>query len=324
MNIIRKSLITAALILHIAALASATNHGSMGGQILGMYTSARILGMGNAGVAIVNDVNSVIYNPAGLRWMSGSQVQMSHVFYYMGTTFSSISAAHNFGEDFYNLGIGCKIKYFGLEDTLRNSSGQETDTFEVKYMQYVISGAIPLKYKHSVGISLKSITEEIYKDSGNAFLFDIGWQYNFSERKYYRMLLGNEFGVASFKNRRITEKINIFGAAVRNVGGAIATGGGSSDLPMELAVGGAHGIPRLQNLVVTWEAVTGKEAVAGLKCGVESEFQGFKARAGVIYLSNPQITLGFGIPEENWHLDYGLFWHLDMGLAHRLSVGASF
>jgi hypothetical protein len=324
MSAVKRLILSAVIVFSICGTPKAANHGAVGGQILNMFSSARIMGMGNAGVGIVSDINSVVYNPAGLRWMEKSQIQLSHAFYYIGTTYSSVSAGHNFGEDLYNLGIGFKIKYFGLEDTLRDATGLEGERFDIRFMEYILAAGFPLKYRHSLGISLKGVTEKIYKDSGTAFLVDLGWQYNFSERKFYRMLIGNQFGVASFKNRKITEKVNILGAAVRNISGGINTGGGSSDVPLELAVGGAHGIPQLYNLVVAWEAVSGKETPAGIKLGLESELQGFKARIGAIYITNPQITCGFGIPEKNWNIDYGLFWHLDMGLAHRISVGAHF
>ena len=77
-------------------------------------------------------------------------------------------------------------------------------------------------------------------------------------------------------------------------------------------------------LIVVWEAFMDCKENYGYKCGLEGEIEGFKARAGYIYTTNPNITIGFGIPEGKWRIDYAFLYHWDLGITHRFSMGVNF
>ena len=65
-------------------------------QFLNIEPSARIAGMGNAGVALGNDLQSVFYNPAALGRLERSSAQLSHSEWYAGVNYEYAAAAFPF------------------------------------------------------------------------------------------------------------------------------------------------------------------------------------------------------------------------------------
>jgi hypothetical protein len=303
----------------IPGMLSASNFGTTAASILNLHSSPRIASMGTAAVGLNDDVNVVLYNPAGLADLSGNPLEFSHVFYYVKTRIESLSAGHSFGK----LGVGFNWKYFAAKDNIRDIDGNELDSFYVNYSQYSIGAGMKLSENQNVGLAVKTVVEDIYENQRKSACLDIGWQYKFyGITRYMTKVFINDY-MPGFKKQKTRQKVNNLGVAVRNIGPLMKDNGRQHKLPTELAAGGAHEIEFLNNSLILWEIITSGEVEAGFKFGVESEIEGFKARAGFIYITNPNITLGFGIPEGIWQFDYAFFFHRDLGLVHRLAVGVT-
>jgi hypothetical protein len=317
---------------------SANNYGAFGAQILDMRNSARIIAMGDAGAGFAHGVNAMYYNPAGMTRLSGTEVQLSHRIVYLDTVFNSVSFAHKVGrslgnviEDFldrklgeriYRVGIGLAWKNFSARDTIRDITGQETGGFDVKYSQYTAGFGYSLTERHSLGMALNVVTENIYDQAGNTAAFDFGWHYRFYTEKYYIPELGIERAAEGYSEAIEKLKITEFGIVLKNVGFKINTGEENS-LPAKIAAGAVHEPSR--QMAVVWETFMGQDqTVPGFKCGLETEIARFTARAGLIYTTNFNFTFGFGIPERNWHIDYAAILYRDLGLNHRFSYGVHF
>lgn len=338
-----------------------SNAGITGGQILNIYTSARLAAMGNAGVGLADDVNGLAYNPAGLTQIFGTQLQFTHIFYYAGTRLDSVSGAKKFGKSFSKgvvkvlkkvigkklkrrqvrrleekfteelnrIGLGFKWKFFHARDKARDEYGIESESFNVKFSHLSFGGGYALTEHHSLGLAVNFVTENIYDEKGKAVGIDLAWHYKSNLDQYYSSTLGTPEEIEKLFTFMVPSKINNIGVVIKNLGSRIRIGSGSKNSqPLKLIVGGAHELEVLNDLLAVWEVFTSKEVSLGVKCGMEKRISlgmlgEFKARAGFIYLTNPNITLGFGIPERNWYIDYA-FLLQELGAAHRFSYGVKF
>ena len=111
------------------------------------------------------------------------------------------------------------------------------------------------------------------------------------------------------------------GSRFAYLGGKIKLDRSEAKLPLKYVLGGSHSMGKF---LFTWETFTGRQINFGWQCGLQADVKSFKLRSGFAYITNPDITFGFGIPYRNWSLDYAFFPHQDLGIAHRISVGAYF
>ncbi|MFH1415532.1 MAG: UPF0164 family protein [Elusimicrobiota bacterium] len=276
-------------------------YGTAGARILNLKCSARISAMGNAFAGLSDDLNAVVYNPAGLSLLYGTEFQFTRLVYLLDSGMSSVT----YGQKIGRFGLGVKVKLFTADDTYRDEVGYNEKEFGIRYSQYTVGAGYPLFLRHSLGVAVNVVTEDFQLEktgyaegdiSGRAVGFDIGW--------LYRGYRGDSFGLV-----------------LRNIGGRINTGSEKSPLPAQYVLGGGH---RMGKFLFVWEIFTGREISFGWECGLEAEMSGFSVRSGFMYLTNPDISFGFGLPYKNWRLDYAFSPHQDLGTAHRVSLGFYF
>lgn len=282
-------------------LSFASGYGTTGAQILNLYSSAKIAAMGNAHAGLADDLNAVIYNPAGLTQLYGTEFQFTHLIYFLDTSMSAMT----YGQKIGRIGMGLKFKIFKAEDTYRNNVGYNDKKFDIKYSQYTLGLGFPVSPRHSMGISINSVSENFNLSSIDAFGkdkkdtvmgFDIGW--------HYRGFRGDSFGLV-----------------IRNIGGDIQVDKEKDKQPLKYVLGGGH---RMGKFIFVWEAITGRQMNFAWQSGLEIRINGLKIRSGLIYITKPDITVGFGLPYRNWLLDYAFLPHQDLGIAHRISLGMFF
>ncbi len=322
-------------------LLGAEGFGTTGAQILSINTSARLVSMGSAGVGVADSLDAIVYNPAGLTQVEGHQFQLSHIFYFLGTSLNSVTYAGRF----HKLGYGIKWKYFYAEDSIRSVAGLKEKGLKIQYMQYSGGLGYPLSRKSSFGMTVNAVTEQVYNEAGSVVGCDLGWQYRFykveDDSKYQGisaalLRMGDNYRKYSkyIEKRRARrrsrrgmsgnrERINTIGVSIKNIGGKIKTGS-ASYLPLKLSVGGAHELPIKYNLMMVWEVSSSRETDFVFQGGVEAEIEGFKARAGFTCVTKPDFAFGFGVPEGIWRFDYAFFWHRDLALVHRFTIGVGF
>ncbi len=292
-RIIKNIIITACFIAVAVSFSNAVDgFGSTGAQILNLNSSARVTAMGNANAGLADDLNAVIYNPAGLVQLYGTELQFSHLMYFMDLNMNSVT----FGQRIGKAGVGFKWKGFSTEDTARSDIGVEIEDFDVKFSQLTFGLGIPLSDRYSFGASINSVSEKLYDESAGAVGFDLGW--------YIKGYRGDSFGIV-----------------VRNIGAGIEHMEVEDKLPLKFVLAGGH---NMDKFLFAWEAFAGRETDFGWNCGLEADMSALKLRAGYIYKNKVDITVGFGIPYKNWTLDYTFSPHQDLGLAHRVSLGYYF
>ncbi len=276
---------------------SAWGYGTTGAQILNLNSSAKITAMGNANAGLSDDLNAIVYNPAGLTQIFGTQLQFTRLIYFLDTGMSSMT----FGREIGKAVIAFKWKFFKAEDTYRDSLGYNEKKFDIKYSQYTLGIGCPVFDRHSAGIGVNIISEnyglgsvsQFGKDKKDSTIgFDIGW--------LYRGYRGDSFG-----------------AVVRNLGGSIKVDKAKIKLPLKYVFGGSH---KMGRFLFVWDVFTSRQVKFGWQCGLQADVKGLKVRSGFMYITDPDITIGFGLPYRNWSVDYAFFPHQDLGVAHRISL----
>lgn len=171
-----KKIITILLVLGLFGTASAefSKVGSAGAQFLKIGVGSKYQGMGEAASAIVNDVYSTYWNPAGLVGIDNATVGFTNVNYVLDISLNYVAFAKRFE------GVGV----FGLSATVLSMGGQEiTDfehqdgtgkTYDASSYCLGLSYARQLTTKFAFGGTVKYVAEKIHLEEANGIAFDFG------------------------------------------------------------------------------------------------------------------------------------------------------
>jgi len=148
--------------------------GASGAQFLKIGVGSRYQGLGEASVAVVNDVYSMYWNPAGLCEIEQSEVSFTTVNWLLDINLNYAAMAQNFE------GVGV----FGLSASILSMGEQEITTFQNQdgtgetygASSYVVglSFARQLTNKFAFGMTAKYLGEKIYNEESSGFAFDFG------------------------------------------------------------------------------------------------------------------------------------------------------
>ncbi len=171
-----KKMIWLLLLLALAATTSAefSKVGSSGAQFLEIGVGSRYQGMGEASVAVANDVYSMYWNPAGLAHVENWVVGFTNVNWILDIDLNYFGMARYF-ED---------VGVFGMSATVLSMDDQEITTFEEQEgtgdfysaTSYAlgVSYARQLTNKLAFGGTIKYISERIHNENASSFAFDFG------------------------------------------------------------------------------------------------------------------------------------------------------
>lgn len=148
--------------------------GSAGAQFLKIGVGSKYQGMGEASVAVANDVYSMYWNPAGLVEIEHAAVGFTNVNYLLDISLNYVGYAQNFE----NLGV------FGISATVLNTGEQEITTFDQQdgtgEYYTATSYALGVTYarqltdKFAFGASVRYLGEKIHNERASGFGVDFG------------------------------------------------------------------------------------------------------------------------------------------------------
>lgn len=197
--------------------------GTTGTEFLKIGVGARSRAMGEAFVALADDVNTINVNPAGLNNIKSISVSFMHLEWLDTMDFEYLTFSRPFGKNV----LGASIIFFHMPDFIHfGSAGQETGELNISDL------AITLGYGRQImGISLggnfKFIRRTITDVSANAYAVDFGLLKDFSIFNY-------------FKN---TPRENLtLGIALQNLGTKIKFLAEEDPLSLNLKIGLAYNI----------------------------------------------------------------------------------
>lgn len=285
---------------------------SSAAQFLSLGFGARALGMGEAFVAVADDVSAVYYNPAGLR-KEGGELLVSHSWHIQDTGLTQLAyAGRNAGVSFTYFSAG------SMEG--RDELGNPAADFTAE--DFALSGGYAVKTgRLSAGGNLKAVRQRIKASVASAFCADAGLLYGFE-----------------------TVPVTL-GAAVSNLGTRVKFKDEGFPLPLVYRVGLAVRTGRGFPAVLAAEADFPNDSSAIFRLG--AEYTGIKLlalRAG--YRTSPVsqrnailgkgfggtsglnelygFFMGFGFNLKPVLIDYAMLPYGELGSSHRFSLSMKF
>jgi len=175
LKILKTILITLIFLLacQFIHLTYASDPGTTGANFLKIGIGPRAVGMGEAQVAICNDITSVFWNPAGLVRIDSQEASFMYNLW-----FESISSQY-FGYTYPHPTLGTfagSINYLSM-DKIQGYTANDVKTEKVTASDFlgILSYARKLPYYGIYGgINLKFIQQKLEKESSSAFGVDIG------------------------------------------------------------------------------------------------------------------------------------------------------
>lgn len=165
------------LFVVIALLAPATSHaaavGESGALFLRVGMGAKASGMGEAFTAVAEDASSVYWNPGAMAAVLGTQVMLMHNEYFQSVRLEQAALTHEtdwgtFGLSFTGLYLDQMDRY---DDVATSQPLGQFSAFDVSfalgYARYIIPNL-------AIGVSVKSIHENIDDVTANGWAFDAG------------------------------------------------------------------------------------------------------------------------------------------------------
>jgi outer membrane protein OmpA-like peptidoglycan-associated protein len=180
------------LVLAAAAAGWASGEGTTAVPFLKIGTSSRAEAMGGAFTAVVDDVDATTWNPAGLTQLQRSTVGFSHMEWFEGIRYETLSYADKYD---YVGAIGATIGYLYMGDipkTVETVSGDydpvaSGGTFGASDLLVNLAWAGNLFVRENrIGVGVKVIQEHIDASQSFSFGVDLGDQFLLSKTRWYR------------------------------------------------------------------------------------------------------------------------------------------
>ena len=307
------------------------------GQFLLIEPSARIAGMGNAGVSATEGLDAAYFNPAVIGLLRGSAVQFSHSAWLAGITYDYVALSLPAG------------KWGGMVASLTALNSGDIDVRTVSQPlgtgeRYSVSDvALGLGYgrqitdRFSAGGRVTYVQETIWHSSLNTVVFDFGTLYRVSDRGLRIGASLSNFGTQGrYSGRDLS--VTYDSDPTRYGDNGALPGDASADafaVPVLFRVG--VGMPFRPNpqtvLNLAVDVFHPSDNTEGMNAGAELQYLNhFALRAGWqdAFQKDTEVglTLGGGVRGKldvyGYQVDYGWADHKRLGGTHRVTVGLSF
>lgn len=331
----------AVILIFISGGHSLEKVGTTSFQFLKVQSSARFCAMGEASSSIVNDAQSVFFNPAGLVFVQKLSFSADYLDWLLDISHLSLSAAYRVqGLGTFAL-FGMMTDIGEIKVTEVNSLGfvnevylgYTGETITPGAMVFGLSFARRITDKFSFGISGKFAREDLAVKTTQNFMFDGGLIYE-----------------TGFRSLKIAASIMHFGPDVKYYDEVMLEryiptsdsiyyqkySGKSFPLPQTFSIGASGYImnsesslffnSEQQSLLVSFDLVQPRDYDQQYHLGLEYGYQNILfLRAGYkLNYDEESFSLGFGVGYSGYKFDYA---YSDFGQyldsVHRFSVGIS-
>jgi hypothetical protein len=259
-----------------------TSFGGVSGEFLQLGSSARGMALGGSFATIVDDVNSLYYNPAGLPRMDGFEASVTIMPYFADTDYYWAGLAFPFADG--DFGIGFFLGRFGFGDApVYTEEDPENFTGQTFGANEVVAGA---SFAHqfidrfSAGVTLKVVSDDLATGSpggasASAFAVDLGT--NFTSEVFGRRI------ALSFVVQNLGGNLQHSGDALsfRQVDERATTPDQRLDPPLNETRATPYPLPRLFRAGLGYDLVTSEQA----RWTLAAEF---------IESNNTKVTFGAG------------------------------
>lgn len=288
--------------------------GQNGAQILELKPGARPAAMGNAFVGVVDDVNAVHYNPAGLARLTKNELQFNQNNLFDGVIANNISFVFQFSDmqaenikDFGVLGGGITFVDYGRLDG-RDALGNDMGEFGAEDRLISVSYGKAFNSVFSFGVTGREVRQEIYGIKANGFSFDGGMMFS-----------------------HVFDNVNI-GLAAQNLGSKISFEKEEEALPVNFALGTslmlvkdrlllAADLNKPVNNYYYWNLGTEYwlTQVLTLRFGYTTKHDIGNGVSSGLGINLREFDFSF-LPVSELSLNYGYLPHGELGFEHRLDL----
>ena len=150
--------------------------GSTGAVELKIPVGPRAIAMGQAFVAVADDVNAVYWNPAGLNQLGGAEITAQYDVFIETVRYQYLAIGTKLSKE-AALGISGKLLSTGSENEIDSGGNPTGNTFSESYMDIDLSGAYRLNYYLDIGLTAKYISKSLAGSNASSFAADLGMLY---------------------------------------------------------------------------------------------------------------------------------------------------
>jgi len=325
------------MVISAGTMFAQSKTGTSIGQFLLIEPSARIAGMGNAGVTMYGEPQSAYYNPAAIGLFYSNGVQFTHSLWLADIAYDYAVVSVSL-EDFGNLMASVTSLSSGEIDVRTVDKPLGTgERYTVADLAFGVGYGRRISDRFSVGVQVNYIQEIIWHSSMSAFALNVGTIYRISEDGIHIGASISNFGTrAKFDGRDLRiqydQNPNVFGDN-NSLPGELFT----DDFPLPIIFRVGLGYPVLigdeNTLTLAVDAFHPSDNTESISMGGEWGYDDiFFLRGGYqnMFLQDSEVglTLGAGLhymmDTYAVSFDYGWADHGRLESTHRLTIGISF
>ena len=156
-----------------------TRFGGTAAVFLTLPADSRGAALGGSYAALVSDISSMFYNPAGLALLSSNQAMFSYTAYVADTR--HLTAGLGWSLRGGEWGLGVSLTNFGFGDQpVYTEDAQEGngETYSVSNTAVGLTAALQFSDRFSAGITGRYVTEQLGRVSTSGFTVDFGTNYH--------------------------------------------------------------------------------------------------------------------------------------------------
>lgn len=284
------------------AQSSASSAGTSSALFLRSAVSARVAGLSEAFVAIADDENSILYNPAGLGKATRHTFALNHTEWLEDIRFANLIYTHKINRGF-TAGISVAHMYMPEIPRIIDASGTQDGSITVSSTIVNMGIGYNLFRGFYVGSTIKYFHDNLAGNSANGFAFDAGiYSYTFL--------------------RGLT-----FGASVQNLGAEIKYIKDTFKIPFTYRVGFAYKIGAIP-LNIGLDAVKSVDSELNINLGSEYTFNRmYFLQIGNQFRTDSYFTPTFGAGltyNSRYSLYYSFSSPSEIGFSHRVGIKYQF
>jgi len=329
-----------ALAATVAVITSAqTKTGTTVGQFLLIEPSARITGMGNAGVTMYEEAQAAYYNPGAIGMFGNHAVQFTHCVWFADITYDYAAASIALGE-FGNAFASVTALNSGDIDVRTVSQPLGTgEKYNVSDFAIGLGYGRRISDKFSVGLQVTYLQETIWHSSMSAMALNVGTLYRISADGLHIGASISNFGTrARFDGRDLRIAYDL-DAATHGDNSNLPGDALTDDFPLPILFRVGLGYPvRIddENVVhLVADAFHPSDNIESVNVGAEWGYQNTLFLRGGYQNVFPQgqpsevgLTIGAGLryamASSAIFFDYGWADHGILEKTHRVTFGVSF
>ncbi len=297
-------------------------------QFLKIGIGARMAAMGEAGVANMEDINSVFWNPAAIAEIDGAEAAFNYTRWFGDLNFTAGAVGFQIG----TLGVVSlnyvALDYGNIDEALVSSPSGGVDTrtgesFGGNDLALGLAFSRKFTDKLAIGVNVKYVREELFNFSSSVAAFDVGTYYHTGWRGIRLAMSAQNFGKqARWLHTKEEEQQEFDLPLIFRIGWSIDLLGGE-----KLFFGGS---PEKHRFAFNMDAIHTNDYKERLHLGGEYAFSNFIVLRGGYRFNHEEGNISFGagfqpkVSGLKLRVDYAFVSHDFLDSPHRFSMIVNF